>query len=266
MSRLFATLSTNQHALDFSQFGITRWQRAGITSKDQGPFQNIDVPHIDPYRLIIGVDRALDNGLLWRFAPPQHDGAMSPQLLYRTTSDSLLNSVLTIVPSGLTSPFGDVDIAARMFTPHARDKSMLHVYQGWLTARIPSVRQFDFYMAAIYRNNADAADVVSIWKVTGGIRTLKIAAAALGDRINWTKPWNCRFNLSGNFLRAKWWTYDDIEPEAWDLLGTDSGLNASGMIGFAATVHGQIAENVWGLDWYAWSNDPEIPAPLYPND
>jgi hypothetical protein len=37
-------------------------------------------------------------------------------------------------------------------------------------------------------------------------------------------------------------------------------------MGFASTVHGGIVDNVWGIDWYAWSFDPHVPAPLYPAD
>ena len=39
-----------------------------------------------------------------------------------------------------------------------------------------------------------------------------------------------------------------------------------GMLGFAATVHGAIANNIWGLDWYAWSSDPDVSALIYPCD
>jgi hypothetical protein len=72
--------------------------------------------------------------------------------------------------------------------------------------------------------------------------------------------------LHGNNLRAKWWTYDVIEPKEWDLSGSDDVFAHAGMMGFAATVHGGIADNIWGLDWYAWSSDPDAPAPLYPAD
>jgi hypothetical protein len=255
-----------QDALDLSKFGLTGWQPASLASANNGPLQNIDALKIDQSRIVIGVKDASESGIEWRFGPPLHIGAMSPQLLYQATAALLSNSFLTVMPPGVAAVLRDADIVARMFTPNARDRHMLHVYQGWVTARLRSFHQLDGYMAAIYRDRRDGSDVGSIWRVTGGSRTDKIAAAFLGDKIDWTKPWHCRFNLKGHALKAKWWTYDVIEPESWDLVGADSTHSHAGMMGFAATVHGGVAKNVWGLDWYAWSADPDVSAPLYPCD
>ena len=255
-----------QGIFDLGQFEFRDWEPAKDASANNGPLCNINAPHIDPSKIVIGVESSSDSGIEWRFGPSQHIGAMSPQLLYRTTTAALSNSFLTVIPRSQTSLLRDVDLVARMFTPNARHKSMLHIYQGWVIARLASLRQHDYYMAAIYRNDTDTSDVGSIWRVSCGSRIFKIAATFLGNRIEWTKPWHCRLNLNGNALKAKWWSYDVIEPQPWDLSGSDNFFAQAGMLGFAATVHGAIANNIWGLDWYAWSSDPDVSAPIYPCD
>jgi hypothetical protein len=200
----------------------------------------------------------------WRMAPSLDAGALSPQLLFRNASASLANSFLSLIPAELTGLLTNFDIVGRMFTPDACNPLMRHIYQGWMIARCDSPPT-DFYMAALYRNQEDKSDVASIWHVNDGSRR-KIIAIQLGNKINWSKPWHCRFNVSGRVLKAKWWSCEAIEPEQWDLHAEDSALMRPGKVGFSSTVHGGIKDNLWGIDWYAWSTDPDDPAPLYPDE
>jgi hypothetical protein len=251
-------------AFEFSQFGLTDWKPASDGVVGAGAWQIVGSKGFFTRPGTDLGDRA-QSQIEWRFAPSQHAGAMTPQLLYRNGSASLSNSFLSVLPVALTGMLADLDIVARMFTPDACDPKMLHIYQGWVIARcdLPSS---DFYMAALYRNQDDSSDVASIWRVRDNSGSIKMAARQLGNRIDWSKPWHCRFNASGCVLKARWWSCDAIEPENWDLRAEDDDPKPSGMIGFASTVHGGIKDNLWGLDWYAWSPDPDHPAPLYPDE
>ena len=249
------------HALNLNHLGLTEWTPADQGQVNDG-FLHITGPcRFNPFE--VNVDAG--SGIEWRSAPSQHIGALSPQLLYRNTRPTLFNSFLSVIPSALTGGLADVDIVARFFTPDACHPKMRYVYQAWVVARLTDLRSLNFYYAAIYRNRDNSSDVVSIWRVAGNSRT-EIVSAPLGIKIDWSKPWHCRFNVVDRDLRAKWWNYDAIEPANWDLYSTDDSLIRSGMIGFASTVHGEIDHNIWGLDWYAWSSDPNKPASLYPNE
>jgi hypothetical protein len=248
-------------ALDFGQSEFTDWRKP-----IEPPEGNIGASDLGPGKILIGIGLKSANDVEWRLGPPQHIGAMSPQLLYRPITPSLSNSFLTVLPSRICPPLRDADVVARIYSPHARRMQMLHTYQGWVVARLASADQLNGYMAAIYRNSTDNSDVGSIWRVTSGSRTVKIAAANIGNSVDWTKPWHCRFNLNGNQLKAKWWASDAIEPEEWHLIGEDGAYSHAGLMGFASTTHGAIPDNIWGLDWYAWSPDPDEPAPLYPSE
>ena len=250
-------------AFEFGQFGLTDWTLAGDGAAGAGTWQAVDSS-----RYLKGAASDLSDRshpqIEWRMAPSQHAGALSPQLLFRTASPSLANSFLSLIPVHLTGLLTDFDVVARMFTPDARHPAMEHIYQGWVIARCDSLTTA-FYLAAVYRNQGDRCDVASIWHVHDGSRR-KIIAGQLGDKIDWTKPWHCRFNAAGHILKAKWWSCDVLEPGQWDLRAEDSGSMQPGMIGFASTVHGGIKENLWGIDWYAWSPDPDDPVPLYPDE
>ena len=244
-------------AFDLGQLGFTDWK----------PVQNarlINAADFEAGTTAEPIRAAGDCTIEWRLAPSQHIGAASPQLLYRNTAPLLCNSFMTAMPARAASIVHNGDVVARVFTPQACHPKMLHVYQGWVIARLDSGTDLNCYMAAVYRNGENSSDVVSIWRVTGGTRTTKLAASAIGNRIDWSKPWHCRFNFDGQTLKAKWWSYDVIEPVAWDLGGEDDAFLAPGLIGYASTVHGGIAENIWGLDWFSWSNDAAVSAPLYP--
>ncbi len=253
---------------EFGQFGITDWKSPDNGLVSDGALQIVGPCKIDISKgknvIEIGADRGA--GIEWRFAPAQHIGALTPQLLYRGRNRALSNSFLSVLPRDLTGMIADADIVARMFTPDARHPKMGHVYQGWVVARLTDRGPPSFYLAAIYRNRENSSDIVSIWRVVGNSR-VEFAATRLGNRIDWSKPWHCRFNIMGRTLKAKWWSCDAIEPDNWDLQATDDADDAlvrPGMIGFASTVHGEIIDNIWGLDWYAWSSDASTPAPIYP--
>ena len=241
-----------QHAgfLDFQQLGPTDWLRV----EDDAPIGR-------GLRIVRSADMKA-HPLEWRIAPAQHPGAVTPQLLYRSPEPRLINSFLSVLSEVAAGRRSDIDLVARMFTPHACHPKLRYVYQGWVIARA-EIETRRCYMAAIYCNRENDADVASIWRVERTSRT-NVVAGPLDRRIDWAKPWNCRFNLAGGALKGKWWNSDVIEPQTWDLAGADEGLSGPGLIGFASTVHGAIADNVWGMDWYAWSSDPTIAAPLYP--
>jgi hypothetical protein len=252
-------------ALDLTQLPLSDWRAVTYAVASDGPVQGIGVPQVDPGKLIVAIDATLDGGFETSLGSPRHIGAMAPQLLYRAAAPSLSNSLLTVIPAEISASLRDADIVARIYSPHGRDSKMLHTYQGWVVARLAGSRQLDGYMAALYRSADDKFDVASIWRVVGGVRTVKMAAR-YGDWVEWEKPWHCRFNLNGDKFKAKWWAYDVIEPDDWSLVGEDNAYSHAGLMGFASTVHGAIVDNVWGIDWYAWSADPHVPAPLYPAD
>ena len=252
-------------ALDLTELPLSDWRAVSYAVASEGPVQGIGVPQLDPRKLLVAVDPTLDDHIETSLGRPRHIGAMTPQLLYRATEPSLSNSFLTVIPAKISASLRDADIVARIYSPHGRDSKMLHTYQGWIVARLAGSRQLDGYMAALYRNADDKFDVASIWRVVGGVRTVKMAAR-YGNWVEWEKPWHCRFNLNGDKFKAKWWAYDVIEPDDWCLVGRDSAYSHAGLMGFASTVHGAIVDNVWGIDWYAWSADPHVPAPLYPAD
>lgn len=252
----------NWRSFELSQAGLTDWKAASDGALNAGTWQIFEsntASGVPAHNVSDGPRSQIE----WRLAPSQHSGAMTPQLLYRNASAALCNSFLSVMPAELAGRCADVDIVARIFTPDARHPKMLHTYQGWVIARF-GLRS-EFCMAALYRNRDDSADVASIWRLSENSRPNKLAALELGNRIDWSKPWHCRFNASGRVLQAKWWCYDAIEPENWDLRGEDSNLIRAGTMGFASTVHGGIKDNIWGLDWYAWSPDSDCPAPLYPD-
>jgi|GEM_PF-6699397 hypothetical protein len=250
-------------AFDLHRFGLTDWQSI------------FDVPGIDQFLKLTdaasaqyfepskNLSKREPDPLEWRLAPAHHVGAMTPQLLYRKLQGGISNSFVSLLPAELTGYLGDVDIVARMFAPDARHPQMRHSYQGWVVARADSLALPTCYAAAIYREREDRSDVVSIWHI-GETARIELGVVWLGQRLDWSKPWHCRFNIAGRELKAKWWNYDVIEPKHWDLTGIDETRRAPGVIGFASTVHGEIENNIWGLDWYAWSLDPAMPAPLYP--
>jgi hypothetical protein len=250
-------------ALDLTRLRLSDWRAVSHADAGDGPVQGIGVPQVHPEKLVVALDEALDGRIESCLGRPRHLGAMAPQLLYRAVEPSLANSFLTVIPAEISTTLRDADIVARIYSPHAREKRMLHTYQGWVVARLAGYRGLDGYMAALYRNDDDTADIASIWRVVGGARTVKIASG-FGKLVDWTKPWHCRFNLNGGKLKAKWWAYDVIEPEEWAVVGEDNAYSRPGLMGFASTVHGAIDDNVWGIDWYAWSADPHVPAPLYP--
>jgi hypothetical protein len=250
----------NSRLIDLSRFDLFDWQpvnNSAAISKILNIIEPVNVPDA-----VSSPGPALHR-LEWRLAPAQHSGAMTPQLLYRNIDGRLFNSFLSVLSRELTGSISDIDIVARMFTPDACTPNMRHKYQGWLISRMDNIDSPGCYMAAIYCNRTDDADVGSIWRYGRNSRT-ELAASAIGRRINWSKPWHCRFNIVGGGLKAKWWNYDAIEPDRWDLSVIDDIPRKPGMIGFASTVHGGIAGNIWGLDWYAWSLDAAVPAPLYP--
>jgi hypothetical protein len=250
-------------SFEFHQVGLTDWEPAIDGVANAGAWQIFGSKALSG-----GSANNIGDGsrsqIQWRLAPSQHVSAMTPQLLYRNASASLCNSFLSVMTAEQAGGLDDVDIVARMFTPDACHPKMLHIYQGWVIARC-DLRSPQFCMAAIYRNRDDSADVVSLWRVYDKIKRTKLAALELGNRIDWSKPWHCRFSARGCVLKAKWWSCDAIEPEIWDLSAEDNNPTRSGTIGFASTVHGGIEGNVWGIDWYAWSADPDCPAPLYPD-
>jgi len=258
-------LPAEPDVFEFSQFGITDW-----TPLDNGQVNNGSLNLLGPIKVDIRKNKyriefsaVNDAGIEWRFAPSQHIGALTPQLLYRSRNKTLANSFLSILPREMTGMLTDVDVVARMFTPDAGHTAMDHIYQGWVVACFTNQPSLDFYLTAIYRSHGIPSDVVSIWHVIGNSR-IELVARQLGDRIDWRKPWHCRFNLAGSSLKAKWWSCDAIEPDGWDLQATDDLLPRSGLIGFASTVNGGIDDNNWGLDWYAWSIVATAPAPIYP--
>jgi len=248
---------------EFNQFCITDWASPANGLVNDGSLQIVGTCNVGQEENIIEIGAERGAGVEWRFAPAQHIGALTPQLLYRARNKALSNSFLSLLPQELTGMVADADIAVRVFTPDACHPKMGHVYQGWVVARFMDLGPLSFYLAAIYRNRENSSDVVSIWRVVGNSR-VEFAATWLGNRIDWTKPWHCRFNIVGRALKAKWWSCDAVEPDNWDLQAADDAPLRAGMIGFASTIHGEIVGNIWGLDWYAWTSVLNTPAPIYP--
>jgi hypothetical protein len=253
----------NSRIIDFSGLDLIDWQPVSNSAAISKILRIVEPLAVVESAFSRRLSRPVPQFLEWRLAPAQHEGAITPQLLYRTADGNLFNSFLSVISQGLTGSISDVDIVARMFTPNARHPSMRYTYQGWLIARMDDTDSPGCYMAAVYCNRADDSDVGSIWRYGPSSRN-ELAASPIGRRIDWDKPWHCRFNIVGGELKAKWWNYDVIEPDRWDLFSIDNIPREPGMIGFASTVHGGLAGNIWGLDWYAWSLDAAVPAPLYP--